>query len=84
MSLDIFGAYPSLFPSLRAEFTVAKDQNVRLSSGWFSERDACYLAAGKPVVAQERLLQLFLPARDCLPSRRWTRPRPPLDEINRN
>jgi hypothetical protein len=37
----------------RAEFTVAKDQNVRLRSGWFSDRSACYLAAGKPVITQD-------------------------------
>ncbi|CAN5222972.1 hypothetical protein BH11PLA2_BH11PLA2_17570 [soil metagenome] len=37
----------------RGEFTVAKDQNVRLRSGWFSERSAQYLAAGRPVVTQE-------------------------------
>jgi hypothetical protein len=37
----------------RGELTVAKDMNVRLRSGWFSERSACYLAAGKPVVTQE-------------------------------
>jgi hypothetical protein len=36
----------------RGEFTVAKDQNVRLRSGWFSERSACYLAAGRPVITQ--------------------------------
>ena len=36
----------------KAEFTVAKDQNVRLRSGWFSESDVCYLASGKPVIAQ--------------------------------
>src|SRR5262249_4499596 len=36
-----------------AEFTVAKDQNVRLRSGWFSDRSACYLAAGKPVITQD-------------------------------
>jgi hypothetical protein len=53
MSLDIFGAYPAYFRSSRAEFTVAKDQNVRLRSGWFSERDVCYLASGKPVVTQD-------------------------------
>jgi hypothetical protein len=35
------------------EFTVAKDQNVRLRSGWFSERSACYLAAGRPVITQD-------------------------------
>jgi hypothetical protein len=37
----------------RGEFTVAKDQNVRLRSGWFSDRSACYLAAAKPVVTQD-------------------------------
>lgn len=52
-SLDVFGAYPRYIQASRAELTVAKDQNVRLRSGWFSERDACYLAAGKPVVAQD-------------------------------
>ena len=53
MSLDVFGAYPDYFRRSRGEFTVAKDQNVRLRSGWFSERDACYLACGKPVVTQD-------------------------------
>jgi len=53
MSLDIFGTYQAYIRQSRAEFTVAKDQNVRLRSGWFSERDACYLASGKPVVAQD-------------------------------
>jgi hypothetical protein len=37
----------------RGEFTVAKDQNIRLRSGWFSDRSACYLAAGRPVVTQD-------------------------------
>ena len=53
MSLDIFGRYPDYFRKSRGEFTVAKDQNVRLRSGWFSERDVCYLACGKPVVTQD-------------------------------
>ena len=53
MSLNVFGDYRAYFRRSRAEFTVAKDQNVRLRSGWFSERDACYLACGKPVVAQD-------------------------------
>lgn len=37
----------------RGEFTVAKDMNVRLRSGWFSDRAACYLAAGRPVIEQD-------------------------------
>jgi hypothetical protein len=53
VSLDPFGAYRNFIGASRGEFTVAKDQNVRLRSGWFSERDACYLARGKPVVAQD-------------------------------
>jgi hypothetical protein len=37
----------------RGEFSVAKDQYVRTRSGWFSDRSASYLAAGKPVVTQD-------------------------------
>jgi hypothetical protein len=49
-----------------AEFTVAKDQNVRLRSGWFSERSACYLAAGRPVIAQDTAFGKFLPTGEGL------------------
>ena len=45
----------------RAEFTVAKDQNIRLRSGWFSERSATYLASGRPVVTQETGYSNVLP-----------------------
>ncbi len=37
----------------RGEFTAAKDLNVRLRSAWFSDRAACFLAAGRPVVEQD-------------------------------
>jgi hypothetical protein len=60
MSLDPFG-YQDFFRRSRAEWTVAKDQNVRLRSGWFSERDACYLASGKPVIAQSTGFENHLP-----------------------
>ncbi len=66
MSLDTFGAYPEFIRRSRAEFTVAKDQNVRLRSGWFSERDACYLASGKPVIAQDTGFTNFLPTGEGL------------------
>lgn len=45
----------------RGEFTVAKDQNIRLRSGWFSDRSACYLAAGKPVITQDTGFGNILP-----------------------
>jgi hypothetical protein len=66
MSLDIFGAYPEYFRRSRAEWTVAKEQNVRLRSGWFSERDACYLASGKPVIAQDTGFSNILPTGEGL------------------
>jgi hypothetical protein len=45
--------YRSYIQASRGEFTVARDLHVRLRSGWFSERSACYLAAGRPVIAQD-------------------------------
>ena len=50
----------------RGEFTVAKDQNVRLRSGWFSDRSACYLAAGRPVITQDTAFGKFLPTGEGL------------------
>ena len=35
---------------------------MRLRSGWFSERDACYLASGKPVVAQDTAFGTSIPS----------------------
>lgn len=45
--------YRKYLQESKAEFTVAKDQYVRLTTGWFSDRSACYLAAGRPVVTQQ-------------------------------
>ncbi len=50
----------------RGEFTFAKDQNIRLQSGWFSERSACYLAAGKPVITQDTAFGCTLPTGEGL------------------
>ena len=50
----------------RGEFTVAKYQNVRLRTGWFSERSACYLAAGHPVITQDTGLGAVLPTGEGL------------------
>jgi hypothetical protein len=54
-------AYRDFVAGSRGEFTVAKDQNVRLRSGWFSERSAQYLAAGRPVITQETGFSSVLP-----------------------
>lgn len=58
--------YRDYIQDSRGEFTVAKDQNVRLKSGWFSERSACYLAAGRPVITQDTGFGKFLPTGEGL------------------
>jgi hypothetical protein len=50
----------------RGEFTVAKDLNIRTRSGWFSDRSACYLAAGKPVINQDTGFDHILPTGEGL------------------
>ncbi len=61
LSKNIF-SYRDYIRASRGEFTVAKDQNVRLRSGWSSDRSACYLAAGRPVITQDTGFGKFLPA----------------------
>ena len=52
--------YRSYIQQSRGEFTVARDQYVRPNTGWFSDRTACYLAAGRPVITQETGFSKFL------------------------
>jgi hypothetical protein len=60
LSKDIF-PYRSFIAGSRGEFTVTKDQYVRLRTGWFSDRSACYLAAGRPVITQDTGFGKHLP-----------------------
>jgi hypothetical protein len=46
-------AYRSYIGRSLAEFSVAKDMYVQTRGGWISDRSLCYLASGKPVLAQE-------------------------------
>jgi hypothetical protein len=48
------------------EFTVAKDQNIRLRTGWFGDRAGAYLAAGRPVIAQDTAFSNILPTGEGL------------------
>jgi hypothetical protein len=45
--------YQRYLAESKAEFSVAKDGYVASRSGWFSERSACYLAGGRPVLVQD-------------------------------
>jgi hypothetical protein len=58
--------YAQYVKGSRGEFTVARDLNVRLRSGWFSERSACYLAAGRPVITQDTGFGTVLPTGEGL------------------
>lgn len=58
--------YRDYIQASRGEFTVARDLNVRLRSGWFSERSACYLAASRPVITQDTGFGSVLPTGDGL------------------
>lgn len=46
-------AYRDFIRGSGAEFMVAKNMYVRARSGWFSDRSICYLASGRPVLAQD-------------------------------
>jgi GT2 family glycosyltransferase len=65
LSTDI-DAYREYIGGSRGEFTVAKDQNVRFRTGWFSDRSATYLASGQPVVSQETGFSNTLPTGEGL------------------
>jgi hypothetical protein len=45
--------YAEFVRNSKAELSIAKSGYVASRSGWFSDRSACYLASGRPVVAQE-------------------------------
>ncbi len=53
--------YREYIQKSRGEFTVTKEQVVRPRTGWFSDRTACFLAAGRPVITQETGFSKFLP-----------------------
>ena len=60
MSIDPH-VYADYIKRSRGEFTVARDQYGRPRTGWFSDRSACYLAAGRPVVTGDTAFDVSLP-----------------------
>ncbi len=45
--------YQNYIKHSRAEFCCPKPIHRELKTGWFSDRSACYLASGRPVLAEE-------------------------------
>jgi hypothetical protein len=53
--------YQQFIQSSKAEFGIVKSGYVTSRCGWFSDRSICYLASGRPVIAQETGFSRFLP-----------------------
>lgn len=64
--------YRDYLSGSRGEFSVAKHTYVATRCGWFSDRTACYLAAGRPAVVQDTGFSRWLPAGEGLVA--WTTP----------
>jgi hypothetical protein len=59
-------AYHGYIEQSRGEFSVAVNLCVQSRNGWFSERTAKYLAAGKPAIVQDTGFSEFLPCGEGL------------------
>lgn len=59
-------AYRDYVIESRGEFTVVKHGYAAGRTGWFSDRSACYLAAGRPVIVQSTGVEAYLPTGEGL------------------
>ncbi|MFP5389595.1 MAG: hypothetical protein ACLGG5_09905 [Thermoleophilia bacterium] len=59
-------AYRDFVQSSGAEIAIAKNIYVDTNSGWFSDRSACFLASGRPVLAQDTGFAASLPTGEGL------------------
>jgi hypothetical protein len=58
--------YQGFIQGSSAELCVAKEIFVRLRSGWFSDRSACYLASGRPVIGLDTGFSHHMPVGEGL------------------
>ena len=58
--------YREFVQGSKAEFGIAKNGYVASQCGWFSDRSVCYLASGRPVIAQETGFSSHLPTGEGL------------------
>jgi hypothetical protein len=59
-------AYREFVRRSKGELGIAKSGYVESRCGWFSDRSVCYLAAGRPVVAQDTGFVAYLPTGEGL------------------
>jgi hypothetical protein len=55
------GNYRDFIQASKGEFGIAKSGYVLSGCGWFSDRSVCYLASGRPVIAQDTGFTRWLP-----------------------
>ena len=53
--------YQNYIKQSRTEFSCPKPIHRELKTGWFSDRSACYLASGRPVLAEDTGFSAYLP-----------------------
>jgi hypothetical protein len=58
--------YQQFIQGSKGEFGIAKSGYVASRCGWFSDRSLCYLASGRPVLAQETGFSDFIPTGEGL------------------
>jgi hypothetical protein len=59
-------AYREFVQRSKGELGIAKSGYVESRCGWFSDRSVCYLASGRPVVAQDTGFRAYLPTGEGL------------------
>jgi hypothetical protein len=59
-------SYQRFIQGSKTEFGIAKSGYVASRCGWFSDRSLCYLASGRPVLAQETGFSNFIPTGEGL------------------
>ena len=59
-------SYRSYIQQSLAELMIAKGMYVQSNSGWVSDRTLCYLASGKPAIAQDTGLASHFPVGEGL------------------
>ncbi|MGA2658856.1 MAG: hypothetical protein ABSH34_15245 [Verrucomicrobiota bacterium] len=59
-------SYQQFIQGSKAEFGIAKSGYVASQCGWFSDRSVCYLASGRPVIAQETGFSRYVPTGEGL------------------
>ena len=66
LSTDTPYRYGQFIRASKGEIGIAKSGYVESRCGWFSDRSVCYLASGRPVVAQETGFSRVLPTGEGL------------------